>query len=156
MFGLFKDKTFSSPCDGFLKELSDVDDEAIAEGSLGSGFAVEPTNNNIYSPVNGKIEFVFVTKHAIGFKTDGGISVMLHIGIDTVSLNGYGFDINVKAGDIVKQGSLIGTVDFALIKDKVKSIDVILLLPEGGKLKLSKKKCMIDAKDTGFVRYNYE
>lgn len=156
MFGLFKDKTFAAACTGKLKKLEEVNDEAIASKALGNGFAIEPIDNNIYSPVDGSIEFVFKTKHAIGFKSTGGISVLMHIGVDTVELNGEGFDIKVNNGDKVKQGDLIGTVDFEGIKDKVKSVDVIILLPEGGNLDITKKDLNVNAKETGFVRYSYE
>ncbi|MCM3763899.1 PTS glucose transporter subunit IIA [Neobacillus niacini] len=139
MLKLFKKKTaFVSPVEGKLKQLADVPDEAFASKAMGDGFAIEPLESNIYSPVNGKVEFVFPTKHAVGIKTDDGIEILIHVGIETVSLNGEGFTLNVQEGQVVKQGDLVITADFERIKDKVPATDVIVVFTNGKQCQLLK------------------
>ncbi|WDT66202.1 beta-glucoside-specific PTS transporter subunit IIABC [Companilactobacillus crustorum] len=102
---------------GNLIQLSEVNDKAFSSGGLGKGIAIQPTENNIYSPINGTVSVVFPTKHAIGINGDNGEEILIHIGIDTVQLEGKYFDLNIKQGDIVKAGQQIGKVDFKKIKE---------------------------------------
>jgi PTS system glucose-specific IIA component len=97
---------------------------------MGDGFAVVPKNQNIYSPVKGKVVSVFPTKHAISIKAKNSQDVLIHIGVDTVELNGEGFHINVKEGDSIDYNTKLGTVDFDFIKNSGKEIDVIVVFPE--------------------------
>lgn len=110
------------PLSGEILPLSAVPDEAFASGAMGAGFAIQPTNHQVVSPVNGTIVSVFPTKHAIGIEADNGLEILLHIGIDTVKLNGEGFTAHVQDGQKIKAGDLLLTVDFAQIGDKVPSI----------------------------------
>lgn len=100
---------------GRLIRLEDVTDDMFSKKVLGDGFAIEPKDNWIFSPCDGEITMVFETKHAIGVKTKDGVEIMLHIGIDTVTLKGEPFDVYVSVGDNVKQGELIMSSDFNLI-----------------------------------------
>ncbi|WP_201307720.1 beta-glucoside-specific PTS transporter subunit IIABC [Companilactobacillus farciminis] len=102
---------------GNLIQLSEVNDKAFSSGGLGKGVAIQPTDNNIYSPVDGKISVVFPTQHAIGINGNNGEEILIHIGIDTVQLEGKFFDLDIKQGDEVHAGQLIGTVDFSKIKE---------------------------------------
>jgi PTS system glucose-specific IIA component len=139
VFNLFKKKSvFVSPLSGKLKELEEVNDEAFASKAMGDGFAIEPQESSIYSPVTGKVEFAFPTKHAVGLKTDDGVEMLIHVGVDTVSLNGEGFTLHVSQGQYVKQGDLLITADFQKIKDKVPSTDVMVIFTNGKQCHLLK------------------
>lgn len=101
----------TSPVDGQLTELSQVKDETFASGILGKGAAVIPANGRIVSPVNGKITSVFPTKHAVGIVDENGVELLLHIGIDTVKLEGKHFTAHVSDGAVVKKGDLLVEFD---------------------------------------------
>lgn len=132
MFSLFKKKkaALHSPTTGTLIPLSKVSDPVFAEGMMGPGLAIEPSIAEIYSPVEGTITTVFPTKHAIGIKSKNGKEILLHIGIDTVELNGEGFDIQVKEGDKVSPDTLLVRVDHSLLKAKEKASTLMVLFPE--------------------------
>ncbi|MEI5989900.1 hypothetical protein A5881_001393 [Enterococcus termitis] len=106
----------ASVVEGKVVSLAEINDQAFSTGALGKGLGIIPTENNIVAPVSGEISAVFPTKHAIGIKTEQGIEVLIHIGIDTVELDGKHFDTIVEQGDTVKQGQLLSTVDFAGIQ----------------------------------------
>ncbi len=110
------EKTILSPLTGKAIPLSEVEDGVFSEGMLGLGAAVEPTSGEVKAPCDGEITMVFDTKHAIGLATDDGVELLIHVGIDTVQLNGKCFDVKVKAGDKVKKGDLLSVVDLEGIK----------------------------------------
>lgn len=125
--GLFsKKEELYSPVDGELKPITESSDEMFSSKAMGDGFMVAPSANEIYSPIKGKVVSVFPTKHAITFKK-GKNEYLLHLGIDTVELNGEGFDINVSENESVDQNTLLGTVDFDLVKQKGKKTDVMFI-----------------------------
>lgn len=105
-----------SPADGTLMPLSSVEDKIFAEGMMGTGFALEPKDGNVYSPVNGRIENVFPTRHAIGIVSDEGKEILIHMGIDTVKMDGNGFEVLVQEGDIVESGQLLARMDLEKVK----------------------------------------
>lgn len=107
--------TLCAPITGKLIPLSEVKDEVFSEGMLGDGAAIEPTEGKVVAPCDCEVANVFDTKHAIGLVA-GDLELLIHIGIDTVRLNGEGYDIKVKAGDTLKKGDLIGTFDMEAIK----------------------------------------
>lgn len=111
------DVTITSPADGRVIPLSQVDDEVFSTGLLGKGVGIEPTDNQIVAPFDGVISTLFPTKHAIGITSTSGNEVLIHIGIETVELEGKYFDAHVKQGDHVKRGQLLVTVDFEKIKE---------------------------------------
>lgn len=122
MFG-FKNKTkannaFLAVQTGEVVALSTLPDPVFAEKILGDGFAIDPTDECVYSPVSGEVVDVQDTFHAYAIHTDDGLDVLLHIGINTVGLNGEGFTPKVKTGDRVKAGDLLCKVDLALIAQK--------------------------------------
>ena len=92
-----------SPVDGIAADLSNAPDEGFAGKMMGDGAVVTPTEGTVYAPADGEVEFIFDTKHAIGFQTDSGIPMLLHMGIDTVKLEGKGFEILVTEGQKVKK-----------------------------------------------------
>ncbi len=111
-----KDSTLSAHMNGTVVPMEKVQDEAFAQCALGQGVAIEPSEGRLYSPVNGVVENIFDTKHAIGILADDGADVLLHIGIDTVKLNGQYFKVNVAEDQPVKKGDLLITFDMDAIK----------------------------------------
>ena len=101
---------------GTVIPLERVEDEVFSQKILGEGAAIEPEEGKLYSPCNGKVAMIFDTKHAIGLVTEDGVELLIHVGIDTVQLNGKCFDVKVKAGDKVKTGDLLSVVDLEGIK----------------------------------------
>ena len=101
---------------GAVVPLADVADEAFASGAMGDGIAIEPTVGKLYAPADGVIETVFETKHAVGMTTDGGVELLLHIGIDTVKLGGKHFEAHVAPEQTVKKGDLLVSFDMDAIK----------------------------------------
>lgn len=103
--------TFYSPMKGTVIPLSEVEDPMFSQGIMGKGVGIRPTQGKLYAPVDGEVAAVFPTGHAVGIKTREGMEVLLHIGIDTVSMNGDGFHAVVKQGDPVQVGSLLVEFD---------------------------------------------
>ena len=107
----------ASPLSGRVIPLEEVADGVFSEKMVGDGFAVEPTDNQVYAPADCEVTTVFGTKHAIGLTTPEGCELLIHLGIDTVQLNGAPFTINIKEGDTLKKGDLIGSFDEKAILD---------------------------------------
>ena len=105
-----------SVCDGECMPLSQMGDQVFSSGMLGKGFMIEPKGNYFYAPCDGKIENVADSKHAYSIVTDDFIDVLIHVGIDTVSLKGEFFECQVSEGQSVKQGDLILIADVEAIK----------------------------------------
>lgn len=105
----------SAPVSGTLVALADINDKVFASGALGQGIGIEPTGGIITSPVSGTVITAFPTGHAYGIKSDDGVEVLVHIGIDTVALKGSGFTSHVSAGQRVSRGDTLADVDFAQI-----------------------------------------
>ena len=110
--------TIVSPVKGKAVSITEVPDQVFAEKMLGDGIAVIPENGNFLCPVDGEVASVAESLHAIGFNTDDGLEVLMHIGLDTVKLNGEGFTVHVKVGDKVKKGDLIAEVNLDFIKEQ--------------------------------------
>ncbi len=118
----------TAPFSGTLVPLSEVPDETFASGVLGEGIAIEPSDGLFCSPVDGTVETIAETKHAIGFAADNGLEILVHVGLETVSLNGEGFEILVKEGDRVKAGQPVAKADLALIRERgLKTITSMVL-----------------------------
>lgn len=113
--------TLVSPTRGKAIKLEEVPDEVFAQKMLGEGFAIEPLEGAVYSPVDGEIKVLFPTLHAVAIETDEGLELLIHIGIDTVELNGEGFKSNIQLGDRVKKGDLLINFNLELIEEKGKS-----------------------------------
>jgi len=112
-----KEAIVNSPLEGNIIPLQEVSDPTFAEGQLGKGIAVEPTNGEVVASFNGTIESLFQTKHAIGLRSEQGLELLIHIGLDTVNLEGKYFEAHVEQGQAVKQGDLLITFDIDKIKD---------------------------------------
>ncbi len=130
-----------SPVNGTAADLSETPDEAFAGKMMGDGAMVVPSGGEVLAPEDGEVSFVFDTKHAIGFETDAGIAMLLHMGIDTVNLNGQGFEVFVKNGDKVKKGELLLKLDLEYLGSHAPSLASPVLcteLSENQKIRLLK------------------
>lgn len=117
------------PLTGRLMPITEVPDPVFAEKMMGDGFAIEPTDGKVYSPVSGKVTNVFPTKHAATFETETGHEVLIHFGLDTVKLGGEDFESHIEQGQEVKAGDLILTVDLENVKAKVPSVITPIVFP---------------------------
>lgn len=119
-----------SPVTGIAADLTAAPDEAFAQKMMGDGAVVKPTGKTVCAPEDGEVSFVFDTKHAIGFVTDTGISMLIHMGIDTVKLNGEGFKVFVKNGQKVKKGEPLMELDLAFLNQQAPSMVSPILCTE--------------------------
>ncbi|HZG73603.1 MAG TPA: glucose-specific PTS transporter subunit IIBC [Chondromyces sp.] len=132
---------FVSPIKGEIKPITEVPDQVFAGKMMGDGFAILPEEGTIVSPVSGKIVNVFPTKHAIGIQSDGGLEILIHVGIDTVKLQGQGFESFIQEGDRVEAGQKLLQVDLDYIKANAPSIMTPIVftnLKEGQEVKILK------------------
>ena len=120
----------SSPITGIAADLATAPDEAFAQKMMGDGAVVTPEDPYVRAPEDGEVAFVFDTKHAIGFVTDSGISLLIHVGIDTVKLNGEGFEALVESGQTVKKGEPMLKLDLDYLKEHAPSVTSPVLCTE--------------------------
>ena len=111
----FKNETIQTPIVGDVVALSNVNDPVFSSGAMGQGIAVKPSQDVVYAPADAEVTIVFPTGHAYGLRTANGAEILIHVGIDTVSMNGEGFSQKVNQGDKVKAGDVLGTFDSAKI-----------------------------------------
>ncbi len=119
--------TIYSPLNGEVKELKKVNDPTFAGGMLGQGIAIIPSEGKLYAPFDGKVNLVFDTKHAIGLENEAGAEMLIHIGLETVNLNGKHFTPKVKAGNTVKKGDLLVEFDLDEIKKEYEIVTPVLI-----------------------------
>lgn len=112
----FRDQSIVAPIEGTAVELEKINDPVFSKGTIGKGVAIKPLNNEVRAPFDGKVISVFPTKHAIGLKTENGVELLIHLGIDTVNLKGKYFDSAVKDGQTIKKGDLLETFDIKEIE----------------------------------------
>ena len=133
-------ETFVSPMQGSIIALDQVQDQAFASKAMGDGFAIDVSGNRVVAPLSGEIIMCFPSGHAYGMKTDSGYEILIHIGMDTVELNGKGFAPQVRVGQPVLQGDTLALIDTDIIKEAGKSLvspvvftsrETILLLAKG-------------------------
>lgn len=119
MFNLFK-KSYNlvAPISGEIVDITEVPDPVFGQKMTGDGVAINPTGDTIVAPADCTVTLIFGTKHAIGLSTDTGLELLIHFGLETVSLNGEGFEALVSQGDKVKAGTPLMKVDKALISSK--------------------------------------
>lgn len=111
-----KDESINAPVSGTVVELNQVKDDVFSAGTIGKGIAIMPDNDEVRAPFAGKIVSVFPTKHAIGLKSENGVELLIHLGIDTVNLSGKYFSSKVADGQKVEKGDLLETFDRAKIQ----------------------------------------
>lgn len=135
MFELFKkkeaqdasDEILYNPVNGSVMPLEDVQDGVFSMKMLGDGFAVKPEEGQVFSPIQGEVIHVFPTLHAIGLRTKKGTEILVHMGIDTVELEGKPFQVYVKAGDQVTIDTLLASVDLQMILTMGKRTEIIVV-----------------------------
>ena len=117
-----EEKDFISPMQGRLMPLSEVEDQVFSQGLMGDGFAVELKDGEVLAPFSGEVVMTFPTKHAYGLRREDGLEVLIHIGMDTVQLNGEGFESYVQQGDYVTQGQKLAKVNIDYVLSQGKSV----------------------------------
>ncbi|HAR2878660.1 TPA: PTS transporter subunit EIIC [Staphylococcus aureus] len=120
-----------APLTGEVTPLSEVPDQVFSEKMMGDGIAIKPSQGEVRAPFNGKIQMIFPTKHAIGLVSDSGLELLIHIGLDTVKLNGEGFTLHVEEGQEVKQGDLLINFDLDYIRNHAKSDITTIIVTQG-------------------------
>ena len=145
MFGFLKRKTREvfAPVDGQIVELSSVDDEVFSQKMVGDGVAIQPITGSFTAPIDGVVSKIFSTNHAYSIKSDKDLEVMVHIGLETVALNGEGFTRISKEGDAVKAGDVIIEADLAYIKEHAKDIITPIIISDESDVKEIEKKYAI-------------
>lgn len=151
MFGFFKKKkqneslNFVAPVNGKVIELSEVPDPVFAQKMAGDGVAIDTTGDIIVAPCDGELSLIFKTKHAFAMTLDNGIEILVHIGIETVSLKGEGFKQLIEQGTKVKAGTPIIKIDRNFIKSKGLSLITPVLITNPDSVKSIDKKINMDA-----------
>ena len=131
MFGFFKKESkFVAPIDGKVMNLSDVPDPVFAEKMAGDGVAIDTTGDTIVAPCDGELTLVFKTNHAFAMTLSNGVELLVHIGIDTVSLNGEGFEALVETGQMVKKGDPMLKLDLEYLNANAPSMVSPILCTE--------------------------
>lgn len=152
--GFFSKKiVLYAPAKGILKPITESSDELFASKAMGDGLVIIPSSNDIYAPIKGKVKSVFPTKHAIGLETNGK-EFLLHLGINTVELNGEGFDILVSEGDKVTPETKLGTVDFNFVRNRGMADDVVLVCTnlDGKEFTLSENSTVVNGQEIGQIK----
>ncbi|CAM4038375.1 PTS system glucose-specific transporter subunit IICBA [Bacillus manliponensis] len=146
-------EAIAMPIEGRILPITEVPDQVFSGKMMGDGFAIEPTEGTVVSPVNGEIVNVFPTKHAIGIQSEGGKEILIHFGIDTVKLNGEGFEAFVAQGDKVTQGQPLLKVDLAFVKENAPSTitPIVFTNLQEGQQVVMKKKGNIDKGETAVI-----
>lgn len=142
LFGLKEKKreeVLTAPLTGKVVNMEEVPDPVFSQRMMGDGVAIIPTQGKVVSPANGEIIQFFPTKHAIGLRSETGLEILIHVGLDTVNMNGEGFEGHVQVGDKVKAGDLLITCDLDLIKEKAKSIITPIVITNGEVVKSMEK-----------------
>ncbi|MGQ0416106.1 PTS sugar transporter subunit IIA, partial [Bacillus sp. HC-TM] len=124
LFGLgskTNEETIVAPLTGAVKNIEEVPDPVFAGRMMGDGVAIDPTEGVVVSPVDGEIVQLFHTKHAIGIKAKNGTEILIHVGLETVKMEGEGFEAHVSEGQAVKAGDKLISFDLELIREKAKS-----------------------------------
>lgn len=149
MFGLFKRKSIDivAPVAGEIVMLSSVNDEVFSQKMVGDGIAIVPTDGLFCSPIGGEVSRLFPTKHAYVVKHNSGVEVMVHIGLNTVSLDGDGFTAVVSEGDSVKAGDLIVKTDLEKIITSGRETITPVIISEMANYKIVEKKSGVVTKD---------
>lgn len=143
---------FKSPVTGKTRKLSEIEDKAFASGAMGEGFAVELTDGKVVAPFDGEVMVCFPTGHAYGLKSTDGTEILIHIGMDTVQLDGKGFDVKVEAGQQIKRGDLLVNVDLDYVKSQGKPLTTPIVFTDGSHVELLKENTNISIGDKDIVK----
>lgn len=122
-----------APITGSYITLNEIKDEVFSKGILGEGCGIIPSEGKLYAPADGEISVVAETKHAVGITTLNGVELLIHVGMDTVQMNGDGFDVKTAVGKKVKKGDLLLCFDIQKIEDAGYPIDTAFVITEKGR-----------------------
>jgi len=148
-FGFFKKKEIDlvAPLNGEIVPLEEVPDPVFSQKMMGEGIAIQPSGGHVHAPFSGEIIMVTPTKHAIAIRAKSGLEVLIHIGLETVSLNGEGFQLAVKEGEHVEMGQLLIEVDWAFIEGHAENtITPIIVTNHDGEISYGSKGACIQGK----------
>jgi sugar PTS system EIIA component len=140
-----KEETLIAPLTGKIVNIEEVPDPTFAQKMMGDGIAIEPTEGVVVSPVDGEIVQFFHTKHAIGIQSEAGAEILIHVGLETVSMNGEGFEGHVNVGDKVKAGDKLLSFDLKLIKEKAASTVTPIVITNGDAVESLDKRAASEA-----------
>lgn len=140
-----KEETVIAPLSGKIVNIEEVPDPTFAQKMMGDGIAIEPTEGVVVSPVVGEIVQFFHTKHAIGIQSEAGAEILIHVGLETVSMNGEGFEGHVNVGDKVKAGDKLLSFDLDLIKEKAASTVTPIVITNGDAVESLDKRAASEA-----------
>jgi PTS system glucose-specific IIA component len=129
-----------TPVSGKILSLEEVPDPVFSEKMMGDGIAIEPSDGRVVAPFDGDIMQIFPTKHAVGIKAANGAEILIHVGLETVSMKGEGFESHVSQGDKVKKGDLLITFDLNLIREKANSTITPIIVTNGDMIENIAKK----------------
>ncbi len=121
------DNQLYAPVSGRLIPLEQVGDAVFSQKIMGDGIAIEPDEGTLYAPMKGKVSVIFPTGHVIGIEAENGANIIMHMGIDTVEMQGRGFDVRVKKGDAVSPGDLLARMDLPLIRKKYAATTMVVI-----------------------------
>lgn len=145
-------ENFQAPITGITKKLSDIEDKGFASGAMGEGFAIEMQDGKVVAPFSGEVMVCFPTGHAYGLKSNDGKEILIHIGMDTVELDGKGFDVKVQVGQKIKQGDVLVNVDIDYVKSQGKSLVTPIVFTDGRKVELLQENVDVKAGDENIIK----
>ncbi|WP_257349025.1 PTS sugar transporter subunit IIA [Pseudalkalibacillus decolorationis] len=134
LFSRKKEEVIKAPLQGKIIKIEEVPDPTFSEKMIGEGVAIIPSEGNVVSPVKGEIIQLFPTKHAIGIRSESGLEILIHIGLETVLMKGEGFTANVKQGDKVNAGDSLIDFSLELVKEKAKSVITPIVVTNGDQI----------------------
>ncbi|MCM3720073.1 PTS sugar transporter subunit IIA [Fictibacillus phosphorivorans] len=140
-----KEETIVAPLTGKIVSIEEVPDPTFSQKMMGDGIAIEPTEGVVVSPVDGEVVQFFHTKHAIGIQSKSGAEILIHVGLETVNMNGEGFDGHVKVGDKVRAGDKLLSFDLDLIKEKAASTVTPIVITNGDAVESLDKRAASEA-----------
>jgi sugar PTS system EIIA component len=140
-----KEETIVAPLTGKIVSIEEVPDPTFSQKMMGDGIAIEPSEGVVVSPVDGEIVQFFHTKHAIGIQSESGAEILIHVGLETVNMNGEGFEGHVNVGDKVKAGDKLLSFDLDLIKEKAASTVTPIVITNGDAVESLDKRAASEA-----------
>ncbi|MDT2640301.1 PTS glucose transporter subunit IIA [Enterococcus dongliensis] len=143
-------KVLKAVANGQVIPLEEVKDEVFSSKMMGDGFAITNHDGNVYSPIEGTIESIFPTSHAITIESKSGEKLLVHMGLDTVELKGSPFSIKVKKGQSIKTGMLLAVMDLSKLRQAQKDATIVVVFPEIADGKLLKKNEIVTLEDNLF------
>ena len=154
MLGLFrkKEELVFSPCNGKIIPIEKIEDDVFSKKMMGDGIGIIPSDSQIVSPINGEVVQIFETKHAILLKSKEETLILIHIGLDTVGLDGKPFKVNIECGSNVSKGQQIMDVDFDMIREaKLDTTVIVILMDEENKKTIIEKAYGLDVSNDKYI-----